>query len=131
LLEATRATALHLPEARSDLEHADAAARSIVRELGIPANFVVARLAEAQGDLPLALRAVRRGIGGRLLLSTYYLSTFLREEGHLAALAGDTAGAIRAYHRYLAMRPDPEPEVKPEVEQVRAELAKLLEEPRQ
>ena len=130
LLEATRATALHLPEARSDLEHADAAARSIVLELGIPANLVIARLAEAQGDLPLALRAVRRGIGGRLLLSTYYLSTFLREEGHLAALAGDTAGAIRAYHHYLALRPDPEPEVKPEVEGVRAELAKLLEEPR-
>jgi hypothetical protein len=131
LLEATRATGLHLPEARSDLEHADAAARSIVLELGIPANLVIARLAEAQGDLPLALRAVRRGIGGRLLLSTYYLSTFLREEGSLAALAGDTAGAIRAYHHYLALRPDPEPEVKPEVEQVRAELAKLLEEPRQ
>jgi hypothetical protein len=131
LLEATRATALHLPEARSDLEHADAAARSIVLELGIPANLVIARLAEAQGDLPLALRAVRRGIGGRLLLSTYYLSTFLREEGHLAALAGDTAGALRAYHHYLALRPAPEPGVKSEVEAVRAELAKLLEEPRQ
>jgi tetratricopeptide (TPR) repeat protein len=131
LLEATRATALHLPKARSDLEHADAAARSIVREAGIPANLVIARLAEAQGDLPLALRAVRRGLGGRLLPSARYLSTFLHEEGHLAALAGDTAGAIRAYHQYLALRPDPEPEVKPEVEQVRAELAKLLEEPRQ
>jgi tetratricopeptide (TPR) repeat protein len=126
LLEATRATALHLPEARSDLEQADAVARSIVRELGIPANLVVARLAEAQGNLPLALRAVRRGIGGRLLLSTYYLSTFLREGGHLAALAGDTAGAIRAYQHYLALRPDPEPEVKPEVERVGAELAKLM-----
>ena len=80
--------------------------------------------------MPLALRAVRRGIGGRLLLSTYYLSTFLREEGHLAALMGDTAGAIRAYQHYLALRPDPEPEVKPEIQEVRAELARLLEEPR-
>ena len=131
LLDATRATALHLPEARTRLAEADAVARANVREYGLPANLVIARLAEMQGDLPFALRAVRRGVGGRLLLSTYYLSTFLREEGHLAALAGETASVIRAYQRSFALRPDPEPQVKPEVERVRAELAKLLEEPRQ
>jgi hypothetical protein len=130
LLEASRAIALHLPEARAKLADADAAARSIVLEYGIPANLVVARLAEAQGDLPWATRAVRRRVGGRLLLSTYYLSTFLREEGHLAALAGDTAGAIHAYQHYLALRPDPELEVRPEVEGVHAALAQLLKAPK-
>jgi hypothetical protein len=38
------------------------------------------------------------------MLPTWYLSTFLREEGRLAALTGDTAGAIRAYQHYLALR---------------------------
>ena len=83
-------------------------------------------MAEAQGDLHLALRAVRRRAGRYNMLPTWYLSTFLREEGRLAALTGDTAGAIRAYQHHLALRPDPEPEVKPEVERVGAELAKLM-----
>jgi hypothetical protein len=56
----------------------------------------------------------------------FYLTTFLQEEGRLAALTGDTAGAIRAYQHYLALRPNPEPEVKPEVERVRGELARLV-----
>jgi tRNA A-37 threonylcarbamoyl transferase component Bud32/tetratricopeptide (TPR) repeat protein len=124
LLDATRATALRLPDARSKLEQADAAARTYIFLPSLPAmapNLVVARLAEIQGDLPLALRAVRRRGSG------WYLSTLLREEGRLAALTGDTAGAIRAYQHYLALRPNPEPEVKPEVEQVRGELAELLQ----
>ncbi len=54
-----------------------------------------------------------------------YLSTFLREEGRLAALTGDPIGAIRAYQHYLALRSDPEPSTKPEVDRVRAELARL------
>jgi hypothetical protein len=88
-------------------------------------NLVVARLAEMQGDLPLALRAVRRRVNG-FGLFPWYLSTFLHEEGRLAALTGDTAGAIRAYQHYLALRPNPEPQVKPEVERVREELARLV-----
>jgi tetratricopeptide (TPR) repeat protein len=123
LLEATRATALRLPDARTKLEQADAAARTYIflPSLAVMApNLVVARLAEVQGDLPLALRAVRRSGSG------WYLSTLLHEEGRLAALTGDTAGAIRAYQRYLALRPNPEPAVKPEVEQVRTELARLV-----
>jgi hypothetical protein len=50
----------------------------------------------------------------------------LREEGRLADLAGDRAGAIDAYTRYLALRSDPEPSLQPEVERVRAELARLV-----
>jgi hypothetical protein len=49
----------------------------------------------------------------------------LREEGRLAALAGDTAGAVRAYRQYLVLMAHPEPAVAPRVERIRAELARL------
>jgi hypothetical protein len=55
-----------------------------------------------------------------------FWTTTLRQEGRLADLAGDRPGAIEAYRRYLALRPDPEPAIKPQVEQVRAELARLV-----
>jgi hypothetical protein len=86
------------------------------------ANLVVAQLAEAQGDLVLALRAVRRGAGG-FATFPWYRATFFREEGRLATLAGDTAGAVRAYQHYLAIRPHPEPAVAAEDAAVRARLA--------
>jgi tetratricopeptide (TPR) repeat protein len=126
LLEASRAAVLHLPKAQTALELADTAARTYDVGPSLGANLVVARIAEAQGNLPLALKAVRRRAGSYDLLPAWYLSTFLHEEGRLAALTGDTAGAVRAYQHYLALRPDPEPEVKPEVERVRDELARLV-----
>jgi hypothetical protein len=119
-----------LPEARAKLEHADTAARTFIVGQSLAANLVVARLAESQGDLHLALRAVRRRAGRYNMLPPWYLSTFLREEGRLSALTGDTAGAVRAYRHYLDLRPDPEPEVRSEIELVRAELAKLSQEPK-
>ncbi len=90
-------------------------------------NLVVARLREAQGDLAGALAALRRrpyhwGDG------IIYLSSYLREEGRLAALTGDREGAIRAYQHYMALRSDPEPALAAEVDRVRAELAELLDE---
>jgi hypothetical protein len=54
------------------------------------------------------------------------LAVIAREEGRLAALAGDREGAIRAYRRYLAIRVDPVERLKPEVESVRKELARLV-----
>jgi len=87
----------------------------------------VARWRETQGDLQGALRATR-------LLSTYFpilnLAYGLREQGRLASLVGDRAGAIEAYSHYLALRHNPEPAVKPGVDQVRAELAHLMGEGR-
>ena len=59
----------------------------------------------------------------------FLLAVFLGQEGHLAALTGDREGAVRAYQHYLVLRSDPEPSVKPEVERVRSELARLLGEP--
>ena len=86
------------------------------------ANLIIAKAHEAAGRDSDALRAVRRGIWR---FPPQLLSTFLREEGRLAAKTGDRAGAIRAYRHYLALRSDPEPELRPEVERVRSELARL------
>ena len=129
LLEATWAHTHRRPDARAKLEWADSAARIFRVGQSLAANLVVARLAKAQGDLPLALRALRRRAQRYEMIPPWYLSTFLREEGRLAALTSDTAGAIRAYRHYLALRSDPEPEVQPEVDRVRRELVTLLREP--
>ena len=86
-------------------------------------NLVSARLHELQGDRLGALSALRRrsyDAGPPM-----YLSTYLMEEGRLAALTGDRAGAVRAYRHYLALRPNPEPAAQPDVDRVRAELASL------
>ncbi|MGN6393712.1 MAG: hypothetical protein ACTHM9_15910, partial [Gemmatimonadales bacterium] len=87
------------------------------------ANLEVARLRERQGDLAAALRAVRRRFYAYHLSD--YLAPHLREEGRLAALTGDTAGAIRAWRHYLVIRSDPEPRLRPGVDSVRAALVKL------
>jgi hypothetical protein len=86
-------------------------------------NLEIARLRERQGDLRAALDAVRRRPYAYHLSD--YLAPHLREEGRLAALTGDTTAAIRAYRHYLALRTDPGPALRPAVEAVRAELAKL------
>jgi tetratricopeptide (TPR) repeat protein len=87
-------------------------------------NLEVARLRERQGDLRAALAAVRRRPYAYHLSD--YLAAHLRAEGRLAALTGDSAGAVRAYRHYLALRSDAEPSVRPSVDSVRAELAKLV-----
>jgi eukaryotic-like serine/threonine-protein kinase len=93
----------------------------------LPANIIAARLHEAMGDSRAALAAIRRRAYG---FQPQYLSTYLREEGRLAALTGDTTGAIAAYRHYLRLRSDPEPSIRPEVERVRGELAALVVEPK-
>ncbi|MFL5492074.1 MAG: protein kinase domain-containing protein [Gemmatimonadales bacterium] len=91
------------------------------------ANLEVARLRERQGNIPAALSAVRRRPYS--YHTTDYLASHLRQQGRLAALSGDTSGAIRAYRHYLALRSDPEPTLRQVVETVRAELAKLAGSP--
>jgi len=87
------------------------------------ANLEVARLRERQGDPRAALAALRRRSYAYHLID--YLAPHLREEGRLAALTGDTAGAVRAYDHYLALRSNPEASVRPGVEAVRAALTRL------
>ena len=89
------------------------------------ANFAIARLREAQGDIPAALAAIRRREVDYFPAYLWSLPAFLRQEGHLAALAGDTAGARRAYDEYLTMRTDPDPPFRPQRDSVLAERAAL------
>ncbi len=85
-------------------------------------NLVLARLLEAQGDFHGAQRVLDAMQIGTLVA---YGSIVLRERGRIALQRGDTLGAAENYRRYLAMRADPEPELLPEVQRIRVELAQL------
>jgi hypothetical protein len=92
------------------------------------ANLWIARWRRMQGDYESAYAAIRRQVP--LAIMVGLRPVYFREEGRLAALAGDTAAAIRAYDRYLTVRDDPDPVLQPVVDSVRAELAALVGEPR-
>jgi TolB-like protein len=85
-------------------------------------NLISARLHEARGEPIAALIAIRRRMWG--LVCPYFV-VYHREEGRLAALAGDTTGAVRAYRRYLALRGAADPPLQARVQEVRRALAAL------
>ena len=92
--------------------------------------LIAARWAERVGNLAAARRHLeRRATLDYRSGALTYLSTYLVEEGRVAAQLGDRSAAIRAYQHYLALRSDPEPSLRPAVERVRAELARLIAEP--
>jgi hypothetical protein len=88
-------------------------------------DLVTARLRETIGDLPGARRAI-----GRMPVasptSPAYGAMYLREQARLALQAGDTASAVRALRRYVALRADAEPALRPELDRARARLAALV-----
>jgi hypothetical protein len=97
------------------------------------ANLMIARWRAAQGNYEAALDAVRRwppSPWGANPFSIPIVPAYVREEGRLAALVGDTAGAIRAYEHYLTLRTDPDPVLQPQRDSVLAELAALVGERR-
>jgi hypothetical protein len=122
LLDALLAGTVRRPDAAATLARLDSTAMLGCCTLPQFINLVSARLHEQAGDLPGALAAIRRA---RWLFPPQYLSTYLREEGRLAALAADTSGAIAAYRHYLMLRSSPEPSLQPAIDSVRAELARL------
>ncbi len=130
LLDAWHGTIARLPDARRRLARVDSLQTAY--PVGITAspikasNLIVARLWTAQGDWGRAEAAASRRLRG---FNPEFLSTHLLEEGRAAALAGHRTTAIRALQHYLALRYDPEPSVRPEVEAVRSELARLVGEP--
>jgi hypothetical protein len=95
------------------------------------ANLVLARWYADRGEFPRGLAAARR-LGYHPNASYAALRpAYLLEEGRLAALVGDTAGAIRAYQHYLRLRDQPDPgPMREQVDGVRAHLAELAGEPR-
>jgi hypothetical protein len=124
LLTAWRAGA---PDLEAQLAVADSLFRWSVAEEPLDTkgflHLVLARLWEARGDRTRALSAVRlRPYGFGPLVDE---AAAAREEGRLAALVGDTTGAIRAYRRYLGFRRDAERRLIPQRDSVRAELARL------
>jgi eukaryotic-like serine/threonine-protein kinase len=122
MLEAWLAVDTRRPDAAALAHRLDGEVRQVPWPWTDGDNLTVARLLEEVGDVPAALAAVRRR---RFDTVPVFLSTYLREEGRLAALVGDTVGAIWAYRRYLIMQDDPEPALRPKVETARAELARL------
>ena len=111
---------------------------SVVRELPLPTgrqqwdplpaevqNLLLARMLRRYGEPERALAASRRRIYRAVANYPDALPEYLREEGRLATLVGDTAGAIRAYRHYLALREKPDPLWRAPWDSVRAELAAL------
>jgi DNA-binding SARP family transcriptional activator len=112
---------------------------SVVRELPLPTgslqwdptpsevhNLMLARMLRRYGEPERALAAVRRRVYRAVMNFPDALPEYLREEGRLAALVGDTAGALRAYRHYLALRENPDPPWRAPWDSVRAELAALV-----
>jgi hypothetical protein len=123
VLDAMLASAENRSDADLALNRVDSMELAVPNLTGgdyVARNLLLARLHEVRGDWAGALSVVRRR--GYSWLMTPYVSTFFREEGRLAALTGDRAGAIRAYQRYLVLRSDPEPELRGQVEEVWAAL---------
>jgi len=81
------------------------------------APLLIARLHEQLGDVPGALRAIRR----RAYMSAWprYLAAALREEGKYAAAVGATDVFREAGTRYLALRAAPDSALHAEVDEVR------------
>ena len=132
LLEAQLAAREHSPEAPTLLRQLDSVLANPLGPMFDFAkppvfsynNLVAARLHEGAGDTAAAMAAVRRRLTG-LALYPHYVR-YRREEGRLAASLGDTAGAIRAYRHYLALRSDPKPRLRAQADTVRNKLAALL-----
>jgi serine/threonine-protein kinase len=126
LLDAWLASREDGPEARRLLDRADSIyVASDVMDDWLVTDLVTARLRETVGDLPGAVRAIGR-VEVALPVSPTYQSTYLRQQARLWLMAGDTASAVRALHRYVALRTDAEPKLRAERDSARAELAALV-----
>lgn len=87
-------------------------------------NRVLARVLEERGNRPAALNAIRLRFV-RFGFDRFTFASDYREEGRLAALTGDTTGAILAYRQYLSLRRDAEPSLIPQRDSVAAALTAL------
>lgn len=133
LIDAMRMQGGDRVAARRATEIADSLARTYIFEVCcgeavLNANVLLTVLWERLGEWQRALQATRRRAAG-FMLAPEYLSTFLREEGRLSVLTGDTTSAIRAYRHYLMLRPDPEPVAAGQVTEIRTLLAQLERRP--
>jgi hypothetical protein len=122
LLDGWLAVRTAAPDVRQRIERLDSLTLTGAGSTWImPGYRLMSALWETQGEPERALAAIRRRSNHRM-----DLATDLRFEGRLAALTGDTVGAMRAYRHYLALRFDPEPSLKPQADSVRAALKSLM-----
>jgi hypothetical protein len=123
VLDGAAAMRDHRANARDLLMLADSAVRATpIGSTGYP-SVGLARLWEEFGDRHRALLMTRVRVWG---FANYPEEAVRRrEEGRLAALDGDTTGAIRAYQSYLALRRDAEPSLIPQRDSVQAAVARL------
>jgi hypothetical protein len=59
----------------------------------------------------------------------YYLATQLLLEARLADRAGDTLAAVQSYRHYVRLRESPEEDIRAEVDEAKAAIARLLRKP--
>jgi hypothetical protein len=125
LLEAAAAVEARAPEAPTLVARLDSLALTAAAagDAVTYAPILHARLHGRLGDPARALAAVRRRAGA--VAWPRYHAAALRDEARYATLAGDAAGARAAHLRFLALRAAPDPELRPQVEAVRAALASL------
>ena len=87
-------------------------------------NLELSRMYEQRGDRSKALEVLRRR-PYRSRDAREFLTTYLREEGRLAAAVGDREGAARALRRFLTIREGADPVLRPQLDSVRALLASV------
>ncbi|MFL5521985.1 MAG: hypothetical protein ACJ8B6_13670, partial [Gemmatimonadales bacterium] len=88
-------------------------------------NLIAAAAWQRLGRPVEALAAVRRRAYGGLW-PTRFLADALREEGALALATADTAGALKAWRHYLALRTTVDTALAPERDRIRTAIAALL-----
>ena len=125
IIEATMAVVTRQPDALQRVRRLDSLMLSgpAVGDATTYAHLAVAKLYVRLDEPERALAAIRR----RRYMAGWprYLATTRRQEGQLASQLGDREGALRVFRQYLAMRHDPEAPVRPFVEAVRGEVARL------
>lgn len=125
IIDATMSVMTRQPDALQRVEQLDSLMLSgpAVGDASTYAHLAVARLYQRLGRPDRALAAVRR----RPYMTGWprYLATSRREEGLLAARAGERERALTSFRQYLALARDPESRVQPLVTAVRVEVAKL------
>ena len=126
LLDAWQTLREGRPEVRRILDRADSIyiASDLLGDWPVT-NLVTARLREAIGDMPGAARVIAR-VRVALPASPTYQSTYLRNQARIWLEAGDTAAALQALRRYVALREGAAPELQAELDSARARLAMLV-----
>jgi hypothetical protein len=123
ILEAALAVALNPSGAAPAVNRLDSLAftASVSGDLVAYAPLLIARLHERVGNPRAAFAAVRR----RDPTAGWprYLATALREEGRYAGLAGRPGEGRPALTRFLALRSNPDAELRSQVDEVRRALA--------